>query len=182
MTDIDRLQTYPTTEKQRGFEWDFRKGVDKYEVWDEIQIGQTGTGAQTYLITEEDVVDFNQGALETDPMYVDPEHAKAHGGLKFHPLFCVAIGFYCIDRGMGSWIRTPGARNPGQDIEIHEQFEVGEEITLTITHHDKWVRRGKYYMQDKLEYRNQDGTLKVTWYVSLLLPKTRADIERFASA
>lgn len=182
MTDIERLHGYPTTEKQRSFEWDFRKDVDRYEVWDEIQIGQTGTGSQTYLITEEDVVDFSKGALEVDPAYIDPEHARAHGGLRIHPLFCVAIAFYCIDRGIGSWIRTPGARNPGQDIELHEQFKIGEEITLTITHDDKWIRRGSYYMKDKLEYRNQDGTLKATWYVSLLLPKTRADVERFASA
>ena len=182
MTDTERLQTYPTTEKQRSFEWDFRKEVDRYEVWDEIQIGQTGQGAQTYRITEEDVVDFSQGALETDPMYVDAEYAREHGGLKIHPLFCVAIAFYCIDRGMGSWIRTPGARNPGQDIELVAPFEIGEEISLTITHHDKWIRRGNCYMQDKLEYRNQDGVLKAVWFVSLLLPKTRADIERFANA
>ena len=182
MNDLDRLKQYPTTEKQRSFEWDFTKGVENYEVWDEIEIGASGTGARTYRIEEEDVVDFNKAALETDPSMVDLDYARANGVLKFHPLFTVQIAFYCVDTGIGSWIRTPGARNPGQVIDLVEPYQIGEEITATITHDDKWVRRGNYYMRDKVEFRNEHGTLKTTWFVTLLLPKTREDVQRFASA
>lgn len=182
MSDRDRLEQYPTTAKQRDFEWDFTKGVENYEVWDEIEIGASGTGARTYLIEEEDVVEFNKAALETDPVMIDADYARANGGLKFHPLFTVQIAFYCIDTGIGSWIRTPGARNPGQLIDLHEPYQLGETITATITHHDKWIRRGNYYMQDKVDFHNEHAALKTTWLVSLLLPRSRDDVQRFASA
>lgn len=181
MSDRNRLEQYPTTAKQRSFEWDFTKGVENYEVWDEIEIGAKGTGAHTYRIEEEDVVNFNVAALETDPLMIDLDFARANGGLRFHPLFTVQIAFYCVDTGIGSWVRSPGARNPGQTIEVFEPYRIGEAITATITHHDKWVRRGSYYMQDKIEFRNEHGTLKTRWFATLLLPKTREDVQRFAS-
>ena len=178
----ERLAQYATTAKQRDFEWNFRDGVDRYEVWDEIQIGARATCARTFTVTEEDILAFNRSALESDPMLVDPAYAAAHGGLMQHPLFVVQVAFYCIDTGIGSWIRSPGARNPGQSIELFEPFRIGEEITGTITHWDKWIRRGKYYMEDRLELHNQDGGLKAIWWVRLLLPPTRAELRRFANA
>jgi acyl dehydratase len=181
MGRVERLEQYPSTEKQRDFEWDFTQGVDRYETWDEIEIGQSGVGARTFVVREEDVLSFNVASLETDPMLVDPAHAARHGGLVQHPLFVVQVAFYCIDTGIGSWIRSPGARNPGQSIEIFEPFEVGEEITATITHVDKWIRRGNHYMEDRVEFANQDGVAKATWLVRLLLPPTRAELIRLAN-
>lgn len=180
-SDRERLEQYATTAKQREFEWDFTAGVDRYEVWDEILIGESRQAQNTFLVEEEDVLSFNRAALETDPMLVDPEHAREHGGLVAHPLFVVQVAFYCIGTGIGSWIRSPGARNPGQDIEFFAPFRVGDEITATVTHHDKWIRRGHHYMQDEVEFHDQDGQLRARWYCSLLLPPTRADVQRFAS-
>jgi hypothetical protein len=94
----------------------------------------------------------------------------------------VQVGFYCVGTGFGSWCRSPGARNPGQHIELHEAFRVGEVITLTITHWDKWIRGKNHYMQDKHEHRNQDGILKAEWWPQLLLRATRADVKKFAEA
>lgn len=179
--DLQRLEQYATTEKQREFEWDFTAGVDRYEVWDEIEIGRSEPAQNTFRVEEEDILAFNVAALETDPMLVDPEHAAQHGGLVQHPLFVVQVAFYCIGTGIGSWIRSPGARNPGQDIELYEPFRVGDEITATVTHWDKWIRRGHHYMQDLVEFYDQHGELKARWYATLLLPPTRADLERFAS-
>jgi hypothetical protein len=92
------------------------------------------------------------------------------------------VTFYCIGTGIGSWIRTPGARNPGQRIEMFEDFRPGEVITATITHHDKWIRRDKHYMMDLVELHNQSGVLKAHWYVQLLLPPTRELMAQFADA
>ena len=50
-----------------------------------------------------------------------------------------------------------------------------------MTHHDKWIRRGHHYMQDKVGFHDADTELKARWYATLLLPPTRADLERFAS-
>lgn len=177
----DRLAGYAFTDKQQAFEWDFTRGVDRYEAWDEITIGDSGAGARTFTVREEDIVAFNLSALETEPLLVDPDYAHQHGGLVQHPLFVVQVAFFCIDTGIGSWIRSPGARNPGQSIELFEPFVPGERIAATITHWDKWIRRGNHYMEDKVELHNEAGTLKARWFVRLLLPPTRAELERFAN-
>ena len=102
MGRVERLEQYPSTEKQRDFEWDFTQGVDRYETWDEIEIGRSGVGARTFVVREEDILSFNVASLESDPMLVDPAHAAQHGGLVQHPLFVVQVAFYCIDTGIGS--------------------------------------------------------------------------------
>lgn len=176
MDTTERLSQQPLTARQREFEWDFRKGSESYEVWDSIEIGQSATAQNQFTVTVEDILTFNRSCLETDPIYTDPEAPVPH------PLFPVMVTFYCIGTGIGSWIRTPGARNPGQDIEFFEDFRPGEVITATITHNDKWIRRDKFYMQDLVEMRNQDGVLKAKWYVQLILPPTREHIAEFVNA
>ncbi len=177
-----RLSQHASTAKQREFDWDFTADVDRYEVWDEVEIGASGPAERTFLIEEEDVLAFNRAALETDPLLVDPDHARAHGGLVVHPLFLVQIAFWCIGKGIGSWIRSPGARNPGQEIEQFEPLHVGEEIHLTLTHWDKWIRRGHHYLQDRVDFRDRDQVLKARWFATLILPPTRSDLERSARA
>lgn len=181
MAMVERLERFATTAKQHDFEWDFTRGVEAYESWDEIEVGASGQGARVFEVTEEDILSFNLSALETDPMLVDPEYAAQHGGLRQHPLFVVQVVFWCIDTGIGSWLRSPGARNPGQRIELVEPFVVGERITATITHLDKWIRRDKTYVEDEVVLRNQDGVHKATWFTRLIIPPSRAELVRFAS-
>ena len=171
-----RLSRQPLTARQREFEWDFTKGVENYECWDEIVIGESAEAQNKFEVKVEDILAFNRSCLEQDPAYTDPESPAVH------PLFPVMITFYCIGTGIGSWIRTPGARNPGQSIEMLGDFVPGEVITATITHDDKWIRRDKHYMRDLVEMRNQDGVLKARWYVQLILPPTREAIAQFANA
>jgi hypothetical protein len=182
MNQMDRLSQYPLTEKQRAFEWDFRKGTDRYEVWDEIQVGRSEMAQNTFVVEEEDILSFNLSTLDGDRRMTDAQFAAEHGGLVQHPLFVVQVVFYCIGTGIGSWIRSPGARNPGQVIEFFEDFVVGEEITATITHRDKWIRRGNHYMEDQVDLHNDHGTLKARWFARLLLPENRTALERFATA
>ncbi|MDP6271649.1 MAG: MaoC family dehydratase [Alphaproteobacteria bacterium] len=180
---IERLNDFMTTEKQRGFETDFRLETETYEVWDEIEVGRVATAKQTFVVKEQDILSYNFPALEDDPLFVDPQAARAAGldQVIAHPLFAVQIAFYCIEKGPGNWLRSPGARNPGQKLIFHEPFRVGDEITLTITCQDKWVRRNKYYLQDRYDYHNQEGTLKAVWYATLILPPSRAELARFAA-
>jgi len=176
METSERLAQYPLTARQREFEWDFTKGVDGYEFWNQIKIGDTAQAQNTFEVRVEDILAFNRSCLEDDPAYLDPQSPVPH------PLFPVQVAFYCIGTGIGSWIRTPGARNPGQILEMVEPFSPGEVITSTITHYDKWIRRDKYYMQDLVEMRNQDGRLKATWYVQLILPPSHEAVTEFANA
>jgi hypothetical protein len=113
---------------------------------------------------------------------VDEEYAKrsAYGELVPHPLFLVQIGFWCIGiKGRGNWIRTPGARNPGQHIEIYENFRVGETIHIKMKPFDRYIKRRKYYLKYKVDYYNQDDVKKATWVLTLILPKTKEDIKKF---
>lgn len=181
-----RLDNYIETEKQRHFSRDFLRGWESYETWDEAVVGQTGPAQRTFEITEEDIVSYNRACGETDPLMVDPAYAREHsptGEVLQHPIFVTTIAFYSLgEKGIGTWIRTPGARNPSQRIEIIEPFRVGEVITTTVTTDDKFVQRGKPYIQMLLDFTNEKGVLKARWWCSLILPKARADVARFANA
>lgn len=179
-----RLQQYFTTERQRNFETNFRAGAEKYEVWEEIVVGDSWEAQNTFEVTEADILAFNRGNRETDPLFVDPDHAREHsptGGLLIHPLFSVLVTFYCIGTGPGNWIRSPGARNPGQEMEFYEPFKVGEVISDNVTAWDKCQRRDKFYVTYRHELFNQHRVVKATWYVTLILPPTREEIVRFAT-
>ncbi len=180
---IKRLESFMTTEKQRAFETDFKLDASVYEVWNELDVGRTSKGAQTFVVKEEDILSWNLSTSENDPLMVDPDAARAAGydHVIAHPLFAVQIAFFCVEKGAGNWLRSPGAYNPGQKMEFHEPFKVGEEITLTITTVDKWIRRGKHYLRDRYDYHNQKGTLKAIWYATLIVPANRAELARIAA-
>lgn len=185
MAMLDRLEPILETAKQREFENDFRAGAEHYDVWDEVEIGRQYDGTLEFTVLEEDILAFNRSMLETDPLFVDADYAREHsptGELLQHPLFLVEIGFYCIEKGPGSWIRSPGARNPGQTIELTEPFRIGEKIRIRLTASDKWIRRDKHYLQYKIDYFNQDGAHKGIWWLQLILPPSREDLLRFATA
>lgn len=182
----DRLNRYVETDKQHHFAKDFMTGWEDYETWDEAVVGASGPAQRTFRITAEDIVAYNRACGESDLLMVDTGHAALHsptGQLLQHPVFVTAIAFYSLgEKGIGTWIRTPGARNPHQHIEILEPFRINEVITTVVTTHDKFTQRKKPYLQMKLEFRNEEGTLKARWHCSLILPATRAEISRFANA
>ena len=186
MTVPIRLDNYMETEKQRHFSRDFLAGWEHYETWEQARVGEVAPAQRTFEITEEDILSYNRACGETDPLMVDGAFARQHsptGELLQHPIFVTTIGFYTVgEKGIGTWMRTPGARNPGQRIEFVEPFRYGEIITTTVTTHDKFVQRGKPYIQMLLDFRNQTGALKARWWCSLILPASRSDVARFANA
>jgi acyl dehydratase len=172
------------TEKHRQFDTDFFKDAEDYEAWDEIDFESQEEipGEQTYTITAEDMKFYAEASLDDNPLMHDEERAKnsPYGGLVPHPLFITQIAFWCIGvRGRGNWVRTPGARNPGQEIEFFEPLRVGETIHVKMRPHDRYIKRGKYYLQYKAEFYNQDDVKKASWIATLILPKSKADIQKF---
>lgn len=176
MNHRERLTRHQLTMKQGEFEWDFIAGVDEYETWDEIVIGESRPAAHTFVVAAEDIVSFNRACGETDPRMLDPVDPIAH------PIFATTVVFYSVGTGFGNWLRSPGARNPGQRIEFGGPFRAGETIETTVTHHDKWIRRGNHYMEELYEVRNQDGAFKVKWFGQLILPPTRAQLTAIANS
>jgi acyl dehydratase len=181
-----RLDAYIETEKQRHFSRDFMIGWENYETWEQATVGDSGPALRTFRIAEEDIVSYNRACGETDPLMIDPVYARQNsptGEVLQHPVFVTTIAFYSLgEKGIGTWIRTPGARNPQQRIEIIEPFRYGEVITTTVTTADKFVQRNKPYLQMLLDFRNEKGVLKARWWCSLILPETQADVARFANA
>ncbi len=172
------------TEKQRQFDTDFFKDAEQYETWDEIDFESQEEipGERTFTIKAEDVKFYAEAALDDNPLMNDEEYAKnsPYGGLVPHPMFLTQMGFWCIGvKGRGNWVRTPGARNPGQHIELYEPFRVGETIRVMMRPHDRYIKRGKYYLQYKADFYNQDAVKKASCIVTLILPKTKADIRKF---
>jgi acyl dehydratase len=185
MKGSERLAMYVETEKQRRFERDFLTGWEEYETWDTVEIGPMGPAARDYLVEEEDVLSYNRACGETDPLMVDPKYARTHsptGKIVPHPGFYTSVCFYCISpKGRGTWIRTPGARNPFQKIEIVEPMFIGERIAVTVKTEDRWIQRGKHYLTNLFEFRAADR-LKARAWGTLILPPTREDIRKFATA
>jgi acyl dehydratase len=184
MMSRQKFERFFQTEKHRQFETDFFKDAENYEAWDEIDFesGEEIPGEQTYTVTAEDMEFYADAVLDENPLMTDEEYAQnsPYGGLVPHPLFITQIAFWCIGvRGRGNWVRTPGARNPGQDIDVYEPFRVGETIHIKMRPYDRYIKRGKYYLQYKADFYNQDDVKKASWIATLILPKTREDIKKF---
>ena len=184
MNYMEEMAKYYTTEKQKDFTPDFLDPgqIDKYEFWDEIQIGEESEIPTKFEVKAEDLKAFAASVPDDNPIFYDEEYAKqcGHDGIVAHPLFVTQIRFYLLQGGgHGSWNRTPGARNPGQIIEYYDPIRVGDILTLKLTSYDKWIKRGKYYMRALSRIYDQYGNLKMIYYSTLILPRTKADVLRF---
>jgi acyl dehydratase len=177
------LERFFETEKQRQFDTDFFKDAEYYEAWDEIDFEAEGEipGEQTFEIKAEDMKFYAAGVLDDNPLFSDEEYAKnsPYQGLLPHPIFITPIIFWCVGtKGRGNWIRTPGARNPGQELEIYEPFRAGETIRIGMRPHDRWIKRDKYYLSYEINMYNQDNVKKARAIGTLILPKSKEDIRR----
>ena len=162
---LDGLIPYLKTEKQKSFGYDFRQNAEEYEAWDEVKFeeGVEYEGENTYEIKAEDMKAYAEGCMDPNPLFYDEDYARnsPYSTLLPHPIFCMPIAFYCLGKGArGNWIRTPGARNPYQRIEIYEPFHIGEVIHLKSYPYDRFIKRNKYYLTYKLDFYNQDNVKK----------------------
>jgi len=180
---LEEMAKYQKTEKQKSFSANFLEPeqVEDYEFWDAIEIGKETEVPIKFEVKAEDMMAYAEGVPDDNPVFYDEEYAKkcGHDGLVAHPLFGTQVAFYVLTKGHGSWIRTPGARNPGQIIEWYDPIRVGDVLTIKQQGYDKWIKRGKYYMRYLNETYDQNGTLKSRGYGTLILPRTKADVLRF---
>ncbi len=180
---LEEMAKYQKTQKQKQFGADFLKAeeVENYEFWDEIEIGKETEVPLKFEVKAEDMMAYAEGVPDDNPIFYDEEYAKkcGHDGLVAHPLFTTQVLFFLLRKGHGSWIRTPGSRNPGQILEWYDPIRVGDVLTLKTKGYDKWIKRGKYYMRYQSELYDQHGRLKFRGYITLILPKTKEDVLRF---
>jgi len=180
---LEEMAKYQKTEKQKIFGANFleREQIDNYEFWDEIEIGKETVVPLKFEVKAEDMMAYAEGVPDDNPVFYNEEYARkcGHDGLVAHPLFGTQVAFFLLRKGHGSWIRTPGARNPGQILEWYDPIRVGDVLTIKLTGYDKWVKRGKYYMRYLTETYDQNGTLKGRGYATLILPKSKEDVLKF---
>ena len=183
MSYVDEIAKYFKTEKQKQFDADFLRTdlVEEYEFWENVEIGKESEVPLKFEVKPEDMMAYAEGVPDDNPIFYDEEYAKkcGHDALVAHPLFTTQVAFFLLRKGHGSWIRTPGARNPGQLIEWYDPIRPGDILTLKQRGYDKWIKRGKYYLRYLEELYDQKGNLKARKYLTLILPKKREDVLKF---
>ncbi|MFX1441891.1 MAG: MaoC family dehydratase [Promethearchaeota archaeon] len=173
------IEKYQKTEKQREFQFDFFVDQSNYEKWEDVVIGTEGFGERTFEVKKEDVDAYVDCTMEENPVFKNEEFAKKTpwGGLIAPPMFITPVIFWIAGTGSGSWIRTPGAINPGQKIEFYEPIRVGDVITIRSEAYDKYLKRGKRYLTYYSEFTNQRGELVAKWWGTLILPFSKDEEE-----
>jgi acyl dehydratase len=183
MDYLEEMAKYHSTEKHKEFGHNFLKAEDAeaYEFWDQIEIGKETESPIKFEVKAEDNIAYAEGVPDDNALFYDEQYAKrcGHDGLVVHPFLTTQVLFFCLRKGHGSWIRTPGSRNPGQILEWHDPIRVGDILTLKTKGYDKWIKRGKYYMRYQTEIYDQNGKLKFRGFITLILPKTKEDVLRF---
>lgn len=178
MEEEVRIEDFLTTKKQKEFEYDFFKKSEEYQKWEDVDFDGVFEEERTFTVEVEDITYYSEGVLDDNPLFNDEEAAKngPFGGLIAHPIFITPIGFWITgDSGPGSWIRTPGAINPGQVVEFYEPIRPGDTIRIKSRFHDKWIKRGKRYLTFLSEYYNQKDQLVAKWWTTLILPRSKGD-------
>ena len=173
------IEKYQKTEKQREFQFDFFVDQSNYEKWEDVVIGTQGFGERTFEVKKEDVDAYVDCTMEENPVFKNEEFAKKTpwGGLVAPPMFITPVIFWIAGTGSGSWIRTPGAINPGQKIEFYEPIRVGDVIKIRSEAYDKYLKRGKQYLTYYSEFTNQKGELVAKWWGTLILPFSKDEEE-----
>jgi len=173
------IEKYQKTEKQKEFQFDFFVDQSKYEKWEDVIIGTEGFGERTFEVKKEDVEAYVECTMEENPVFKDEEFAKKTPwvGLIAPPMFITPVVFWVAGTGSGSWIRTPGAINPGQKIEFYEPIRVGDVIKIRSEAYDKYIKRGKRYLTYYSEFTNQRGELVAKWWATLILPFSKGEEE-----
>ena len=171
-----RIEDFLKTKKQKEFVYDFFKKSENYEKWEDADLDKVYEMQRTFTVSVEDIRSYSEGVLDENPLFNDEEAAEngPYGGLIAHPLFLTPVSFWITgDSGPGTWIRTPGAINPGQTIEFYQPIRPGDTIRAKAKLHDKWIKRGKRYISKLTEYYNQKGQLVAKWWGTLILPTSQ---------
>ncbi len=180
---LEEMAKYQKTKKQKEFGSDFLKMEEAkdYEFWDKIEIGKDTEVPIKFEVKAEDMMAYAEGVPDNNPIFYDEAYARkcGHDGLVAHPFFTTQVFVYLLRKGHGSWIRTPGSRNPGQILEWYDPIRVGDVLSIKVRSYDKWIKRGKYYARQLIELYDQNGTLKFRGFITLILPKTKDDVLRF---
>ncbi|MEM0203944.1 MAG: MaoC family dehydratase [Archaeoglobaceae archaeon] len=169
--EAERLvRKYLKTEKQREYNFDFFVDEERYIRWEDVEIGMEAWSEKEFEVKEEDIRAYLEATENYNPVFWKDLIAP--------PMFITTVAFWLVgDSFVGSWIKTPGAINPGQKIEFYEPIRVGDVIRVKMRAHDKFIKRGKRYLTYYNEFVNQRGEIVAKWWGTLILPLSRSEEE-----
>ncbi|MEM2214209.1 MAG: MaoC family dehydratase [Candidatus Nezhaarchaeales archaeon] len=111
------VKKYLKTEKQKTYNYDFFIDEEKYIKWEDVDIGMEAWSERVFEVKAEDVEAYLEATENYNPIFRDEEFCKntVWGKPIAPPMFLTTIAFWLVgDSFVGSWVKTPGAINPGQ--------------------------------------------------------------------
>ncbi|WP_051327175.1 MaoC family dehydratase [Desulfatibacillum aliphaticivorans] len=150
------------------FEKDFFKHESQQRSWDDLVVGET-YDAEPFEVTPERIQLYVEGTEDFNPFFTDEEAAKnsQFEGLIAPPTILTPIVFAAVSPD--SWIKMPGAINPGQRWEFGVPVRPGDTIYCHIKLRDKYIKRGKKYAMSEMHITNQNDEFVCRWTGGLVL-------------
>jgi acyl dehydratase len=150
------------------FEKDFFKHEQKQRSWNELIVGEE-YDTIPFEVTPERIKLYAEGTEDNNPFYSDEEAAKnsQFGGLVAPPTILTPIVFASLPPD--SWVKMPGAINPGQKWEFGVPVRPGDTISCNIRLADKFLKRNKKYALAEMIITNQKKELVCKWTGGLVL-------------
>ena len=102
------------------------QGMGGYH-FEDLQVGQSASLAKT--ITEADILMFSAVSMDTNPVHLDEEAAKASqfGGRIAHGMLSAGL----ISAVMGTRLPGPGTIYLGQTLKFRAPVRIGDTVTAT---------------------------------------------------
>ncbi len=152
------------------FEKDFFLHDDRQRTWDQLEVGEEYETVP-FVVTRERIEKYAQGTDDLNPFYLNEDAAgkSQFKGIVAPPTIVVPIVFAATPPN--SWVKMPGAVNPGQKLEFGVPVRIGDTIHCTIKLIDKIYKRDKKYTVAEMNITNQNNETVCIWTGGLVLPK-----------
>jgi len=127
-------------------------------------VGRTYQSREPILITADRIATFCESVGEKNPLYVDPEAAKAgpYGGIIAPPAF-VASFRYADNVFDQLPVFAGGGLMAGIDLELHHPIRAGDHIKVVSEIKEAYEKTGRTgtmtFVVVRSELTNQDGDL-----------------------
>jgi acyl dehydratase len=140
--------------------------------FDDIVVGQD-LGTSVIYVTKSSIIDYAQSIEDYDPIYIDNEEAIRAGYDRV-----VAPAGFTIQYSAMKWATGQAKYIPQGSVhirQVHRSFGIimeGDCLHTSVSVGDKYERKGKYYLEHKIDIHNQHDQLVCSSRFITLFPDT----------
>lgn len=151
--------------------------------WEVAEIGHAAPPF-TYPVTEQSIADYCAAVRNDNPLYLDATAASKgpFGGIIAPPTYV----FKCAPLRRNEVMHAQGYASPEEkrdratpyakcELRFERPIKVGDEITSTVTLHDKYERRGNQFITWRVEASNQAGEEVVEYDYTIIWRRAPQD-------